>query len=146
ERGGNTRHTRNIRHVHNRGDRYVQGAYTAAEMWNDLSKVSGPDINEDLARMVIDRSEDCPTFMEAHGVRWQPPLKGSLSINRTDGVSRGGGNAVISAYHAGAAVAGIDILYESAVAEVLLDGNRARGVRVEPSARDGWHDIWAHAA
>ena len=48
-RGGNTRHTRNIRHIHAGGDGVLTGADTEEELWDDLVKVS----DEDIARMVI---------------------------------------------------------------------------------------------
>lgn len=145
ERGGNTRHTRNIRHVHDVEDQFVKGSYTADDMWADLLKVSGSDIDENLAKMVIERSAACPPFMESHGVRWQPPLKGTLSLSRANRFFLGGGKALINAYYAAAAGAGITVLYETKVTDVLVDGGRAEGVRVVSSREDGPRDIRARA-
>ena len=40
-RGGNSRHTRNIRYVHNRGDDCLTGPYLEDEFWEDLLQVTG---------------------------------------------------------------------------------------------------------
>jgi tricarballylate dehydrogenase len=40
-RGGNTRHTRNIRCVHDRADEYTTGVYTQEEFLADLLQVGG---------------------------------------------------------------------------------------------------------
>ena len=130
ERGGNTRHTRNIRHIHRSGDDFVTGTYTEDEMWNDLVKVSGPDINEDLASMVIRKSEECPAFMESHGVHWQASLKGTLNLSRTNRFFLGGGKAIVNAYYTAAARAGIEVLYETRAVDILIDNGLANGVRV----------------
>jgi tricarballylate dehydrogenase len=129
-RGGNTRHTRNIRHVHRTGDGVVTGVYEADQMLEDLTKVSGPDIDVAMARMVIRESETCPAFMESHGVYWQPPLKGTLHLSRTNRFFLGGGKALVNAYYTAAARAGIQIRYDTEVQEVIFDRGLARGVLV----------------
>ena len=83
-RGGNTCHTRNIRHIHAGGDGILTGTYTEEELWADLVKVSDEDIDEDIARMVIRASESVPGFMAQHGVHWQASLKGTLHLSRTN--------------------------------------------------------------
>ena len=94
-RGGNTRHTRNIRHTHPRPDAYVADSYGEDEMWHDLVRVSGSDINEELARLTTRASESCPAFMESHGARWQPPLRGALSPRLPNAISCGDSVAIL---------------------------------------------------
>jgi tricarballylate dehydrogenase len=127
-RGGNTRHTRNIRHVHAGPDHVVNGSYSDEELWRDLVHVSGKDLNEELARLMIARSADCPAFMEAHGVRWQPPLRGTLHLARTNRFFLGGGKALVNAYYQTAADKGIDVRYDTRVVELCLEGDRCTGV------------------
>jgi tricarballylate dehydrogenase len=37
--------------------------------------------------------------MEAHGVRFQPSLSGTLSLSRTNAFFLGGGKALVNAYY-----------------------------------------------
>jgi len=52
-RGGNSRHTRDIRYVHARSTEYVTGPYSEEEFWEDLVRVTGGETNQDLARLTI---------------------------------------------------------------------------------------------
>jgi len=45
-RGGNSRHTRNIRYLHDRGNDYLTGPYLEDEFWDDLLHVTGGQTNE----------------------------------------------------------------------------------------------------
>lgn len=127
-RGGNTRHTRNIRHIHADGDAVLTGSYTEGELWEDLVKVSDEDIDEDIARMVIRESESVPGFMEEHGVYWQGSLKGTLHLSRTNRFFLGGGKAMLNALYASAGRRKIDVRYETPVTDILVEGRRASGV------------------
>ncbi len=40
-RGGNSRHTRDIRYMHDGPSRYVTGPYSEEEFWDDLLRVTG---------------------------------------------------------------------------------------------------------
>ena len=52
-RGGNTRHTRNIRCVHAQSDICSPGTYLSGELWRDLcGEGSGPS-NEKLAELTV---------------------------------------------------------------------------------------------
>ncbi|MGH3213948.1 MAG: NAD(P)-binding protein, partial [Trebonia sp.] len=48
-RGGNTRHTRNVRCVHDSGDQYTPGTYPYDELWRDLCAVGDGPADEELA-------------------------------------------------------------------------------------------------
>ena len=77
-RGGNTRHTRNIRCVHGQADAFNTGPYLFAELWRDLCGVGTGPSNERLAELTVRESETAPRWMSDHGIRWQPPLAGTL--------------------------------------------------------------------
>jgi tricarballylate dehydrogenase len=89
-RGGNTRHTRNVRCVHDTGDAYTSGAYRYAELWRDLCAVGDGPADESLASRTVRLSASVPDWMTAHGVRWQPPLTGTLHLGRTNRFFLGG--------------------------------------------------------
>ena len=52
-RGGNTRHTRNMRCAHDSATEILTGPYTEEEFWDDLLRVTGGDTDEQLARFMI---------------------------------------------------------------------------------------------
>ncbi|MDH3443810.1 MAG: FAD-dependent oxidoreductase, partial [Deltaproteobacteria bacterium] len=114
-RGGNSRHTRDIRYMHKSATDYVTGAYGEDEFWEDLRRVTGQDTDESLARLVIRDSADLGEWMGANGVRWQRPLRGTLHLARTNLFMLGGGKAMMNAYYDSAAKLGVEIGYESEV-------------------------------
>ena len=73
-RGGNSRHTRNLRVAHDAPTAVLTDSYPADEFWSDLLRVSG-STDETLARLAIERSVGCPAWMARHGVRFQASLK-----------------------------------------------------------------------
>ena len=81
-RGGNTRHTRNIRCVHGQADEFTTGSYPFAELWRDLCGVGTGPGDERLAELTVRESETVPAWMSAHGVRWQPPLAATTARAR----------------------------------------------------------------
>ncbi len=74
ERGGNTRHTRNIRCTHAAADQFFSGPYSEEEHLQDLIGVTGGPANLDLAKLAVRESSQLPAWMSGHGVHWQQPL------------------------------------------------------------------------
>jgi len=123
-RGGNSRHTRNIRYAHESATDYVSGAYPVAEYWDDLMRVTAGKTNEKLARMVLEQSEHVVEWMMQQGVRFQPPLKGTLGLARTNAFFFGGGKGMMNSFFATAGKLGVDVLYEAEVSDLTLDDGR----------------------
>lgn len=119
-RGGNSRHTRNIRYLHDCGNEYLRGPYAAEEFWQDLLQVTGGQTNEPLARLTIHESADLGEWMNQHGCHFQPPLRGTLHLARTNAHFLGGGKALMNAYYATAAKLGVEIIYEADVRDLEL--------------------------
>ncbi len=119
-RGGNSRHTRDIRYMHRAATDYVTSAYDEEEFWRDLLGVTGGATNECLARLTIRESETLGDWMPANGVRWQKPLRGTLHLTRSNLFMLGGGKAMMNAYYDTAAKLGIDVHYETAVEELNI--------------------------
>jgi tricarballylate dehydrogenase len=123
-RGGNSRHTRNLRCMHDAPADVLTEAYPEAEYWNDLLKVTGGQTDERLARMAIRGSGTCRGWMKEHGVRFQPSLSGTLHLSRTNAFFLGGGKALVNAYYAAAEARGVDIVYDTEALDLAMDGNR----------------------
>ena len=135
-RGGNSRHTRNVRCVHNAADEYNTGAYVFDELWKDLCGVGKGPSNERLAEFTVRQSEFAPQWMADHGVRWQRPLSGTLHLGRTNRFFLGGGKALVNAYYRRAATAGIEIIYDSTVERLEFDGDRCTELIVRNDGKE----------
>ena len=120
-RGGNSRHTRNFRCMHRGPLGPLVESYTEDEYFDDLLKVTDGKTDENLARMVIRTSEECLPWMEAHGVRFQPSLSGTLSLARTNAFFLGGGKGLVNAYYRRAEALGVEVLYEAPVTHLACD-------------------------
>ena len=122
-RGGNSRHTRDIRYMHRAATDYVTGDYGEEEFWQDLRGVTGGATNERLARLTIRESETLGDWMPVNGVRWQKPLRGTLHLTRSNLFMLGGGKAMMNAYYDTAVKLGVEIAYETEVRELkMMDG------------------------
>ena len=142
-RGGNSRHTRNIRYLHQKGDRCLTGSYLEEEFFNDIMQVTGGQTNQKLALLTINQSADAGQWMAQHGCRFQPPLKGTLNLARTNAFFLGGGKALINAYYAKAAQMGVDVLYEAEVRDLEIQDTLFRSASLE--VRGTVRTIQAHA-
>lgn len=123
-RGGNSRHTRNFRCMHRGPLSVLTGAYEEEEYLNDLLLVTKGNTDEHLARLAIRTSEECLPWMEAHGVRFQPSLSGTLSLSRTNAFFLGGGKALVNAYYNAAEDLGVEVHYDAEVTNVAIEGDR----------------------
>lgn len=123
-RGGNSRHTRNFRCMHSGPLGPLTEAYSEAEYLADLMKVTGGKTNAHLAQLAIRASEECLLWMQAHGVRFQPSLSGTLSLGRTNAFFMGGGKSLVNAYYRTAKALGVEVIYEAHVSHLELEGDR----------------------
>jgi tricarballylate dehydrogenase len=129
-RGGNTRHTRNLRAMHRQPTSVLTDAYLEDEYWDDLKRVTGGETNEHLARITIRETEAALPWLEARGVRFQPSLTGTLNLSRTNAFFLGGGKALVNALFNTAQRIGIDVLYDTEVTDLLLDDGFVHTVKV----------------
>jgi tricarballylate dehydrogenase len=130
-RGGNSRHTRNFRCMHYGPLGPLVETYDEEEFWQDLLRVTKGKTDETLARQTIRMSAECLPWMQAHGVRFQASLSGTLSLDRTNAFFLGGGKALVNAYYLTAQDLGVAIAYEAQVRDVVIDGSRATHLVVE---------------
>ncbi len=137
-RGGNTRHTRNMRCAHDAATDILTGPYTEDEFYDDLLRVTEGQTDEDLARFMIAESKDILNWIVEQGVRWQPSLGGTLSLGRTNSFFLGGGRAMLNALYLTAERLGIHMRYDAEV----LDLNIEDGMFLSASLKGG-HTIRA---
>ncbi len=136
-RGGNSRHTRNLRYLHGGGTDHLTGSYREDEFWSDLLRVTGGETNEQLARLTIRESADLGEWMTNHGVHWQQPLRGTLRLSRTNAFFLGGGKALLNAYYATAQKLGVEIAYDSEVRELDICDDEFRSAVVVHDGKAG---------
>jgi tricarballylate dehydrogenase len=129
-RGGNSRHTRNARVMHEAPTATLTEAYLEDEYWDDLVRITGGNTDEKLARLTIRDSAQIPAWMEECGARFQPSLTGTLNLSRTNAFYLGGGKALINACYVTAAALGVDVLYDTEVQSVDMDGERVAQVKI----------------
>ncbi len=142
-RGGNSRHTRNMRTMHAGPLDVLTEAYPEDEYWQDLLKVTGGLTDEKLARMTIRETERHLPWMKQHGVRFKAPLGGTLHLGRTNAFFLGGGKALMNAYYARAQSLGVEVCYDAEVVDVAMEGGRFTSATV--THEDAEHVVRARA-
>jgi tricarballylate dehydrogenase len=138
-RGGNTRHTRNMRCAHDSATDTLSGPYTEEEFWEDLLRVTGGETDEQLARHMIHESKEVLTWIAEQGVRFQPSLGGTLNLGRTNSFFLGGGRAMLNTLYATAEKLGIEVRYETEITSLeiadgmFLSATTAKGEKLRAS-------------
>ena len=130
-RGGNTRHTRNMRCAHDSATATLSGPYTEDEFWDDLKLVTGGNTNEQLARHMIAQSKPMLTWIAEQGVRFQPSLGGTLSLGRTNSFFLGGGRAMLNALYQTAERARVEVMYDAEVVDLEISDGTFRSATVQ---------------
>jgi len=120
-RGGNSRHTRGLRCMHEAPTEVLTDTYSEEEFFGDLWRVTGGQTDEALARLAIRGSAVCVGWMKKHGVRFQHALGGTLHLGRTNAFFLGGGKALVNEYYAAAQRLGIEVHYDAEVVDLAID-------------------------
>jgi len=135
-RGGNSRHTRNLRCMHTAPTAVLTDAYTEDEFMADVLRVTGGVTNEALARMMIRASADAPRRLGRFGVRFQPSLRGTLHLGRTNAFFLGGGKALLNSAYAAAERLGVRVAYNADVIGLSIRDGRFESATVRMAAGD----------
>jgi tricarballylate dehydrogenase len=120
-RGGNTRHTRNLRLAHDGSAPTMTGPYAEPEFLDDLYRVTGGQTDKVLAELTIARSSELLGWLDEQDVRFQPPLGGTLSLGRTNAFFLGGGRGALNALYRRAEGLGVSVLYDAPVTGVIVE-------------------------
>ena len=133
-RGGNTRHTRNLRAMHDAPTDVLTDRYSFEEYWDDLMRVTRGVTNNDLAELTLRGSAALTAWLSARGVRFQPALSGTLNLGRTNAFFLGGGRAMLNALCRHAETVGVQFIYDAEVDDVQLTDGFCEGIVVN------WND------
>jgi tricarballylate dehydrogenase len=130
-RGGNSRHTRNLRCMHPAPTDVLTDSYPEDEFMADLLRVTGGLTDQTLAPMMIRASADLPRRMSRFGVRFQPSLRGTLHLGRTNAFFLGGGKALMNSAYAAAERLGVRIVYDADVIGLCIRDGRFESAEVQ---------------
>ena len=133
-RGGNTRHTRNLRAMHDAPTDVLTDRYSFEEYWDDLMRVTKGVTNNDLAELTLRGSAALTAWLSARGVRFQAALSGTLNLGRTNAFFLGGGRAMLNALCRHAETVGVQFIYDAEVDDVQLTDGFCEGIVVN------WND------
>ena len=139
-RGGNTRHTRNLRASHAEPLETLEDSYTEDEFWDDILKVTHGNTDETLTRLMIRQSPLLLSWLKARDVHFQPALSGTLSLHRTNAFFLGGGKTLLNKLYSHAEKIGVSVIYDSEVTSVSISNNRAHSIDVTNSNR--YKNLW----
>ena len=129
-RAGNSRHTRDLRCMHDSPTHVMAGAYTEDEFYKDILSVTEGKTNEHLARLMIRASTECTEWMGNSGVRFQHAFSGTLQLGRTNAFFLGGGKAMMNAYYDAAERKGVRVVYNAEVVDLEVFKGEFRSASV----------------
>jgi tricarballylate dehydrogenase len=120
-RGGNTRHTRNLRLAHDGSASTMTGPYAEEEFLDDLYRVTGGETDKRLAALTVTHSRELLGWLGEQGVGFQPPLGGTLSLGKTNAFFLGGGRGALNALYRRAEALGVAVLYDARVTALTIE-------------------------
>ncbi|CCE09469.1 Precorrin 3B synthase CobZ [Bradyrhizobium sp. STM 3843] len=112
-RGGNTRHARNFRLMHERPTPWAPDTYSEEAFLQDLVSVTDGATDQRLARLLVQGSATIADWLSDKGVRLQRPADTYTSYSQRTAFLLGGGKAMVNALYAAAARLGVATSYES---------------------------------
>lgn len=127
-RGGNSKHTRNLRPMHESALHPLEGSYGFDEYMDDLLRVTDGETNQALATLTLEASANSVQWLKDHGVAFQPPLGGTLHLGRTNAFFLGGGKAVMNALFQCADKLDITVVYDALDIQLDVDNGVFRRI------------------
>ena len=93
------------------------------EFLGDLYRVTGGKTDAALAKLTVARSAELLGWIDEQGVRFQPPLGGTLSLGKTNAFFLGGGRGALNALYRRAEALGVTCVYDAPVTALnIVDG------------------------
>jgi tricarballylate dehydrogenase len=129
-RGGNTRHSRNLRLAHAEPTAYSLDRYPADEFLADLERATRGGADPALAQAVVDDSSGIVDWLMGAGVHLQGTAGGGLPPARRTAFLLGGGKAMINALYRTAEQLGVQIAYETAAEDLIIAADQPPRLRL----------------
>src|SRR6185503_8132361 len=114
----------------------MTGPYEQQEFLDDLYRVTGGQTDKVLAEMTIARSRELLPFMDEQGVRFQPPLGGTLSLGKTNAFFLGGGRGELNALYRQAEALGVTVVYDTPVTALTIEDGFFNSAAVTHEGRE----------
>ena len=108
-RGGNTRHSHNLRAMHENPTSLMPGSYTTQSFISEIEKASKGTCDPELARIFVEQSEELPDWLSQKGIVFQTDY---VPSSRKTVFFLGGGRAAVNSLYKTAETSGVDILYD----------------------------------
>lgn len=125
-RGGNSRHARNLRIMHEAPSPLFPDRYPAADFLADLMTAAAGAGDPGLMARLVEDSAVLPAWLAAQGVRFQTPAQGGIPWSRKTAFFLGGGTAMSHRLHRTAQDLGVRIHHHATVTALEPGG----GIRV----------------
>jgi tricarballylate dehydrogenase len=139
-RGGNTRHSRNLRVMHDAPTAFSPECYGADEYLAELRRAAEGQGDPDLNRMLVAQSATIVPWLAAQGVAFQRAGDGLLPFSRRTCFFLGGGKAAMNALYATADGLGVAIGYDNGARGLAVTGGRVQAVDLmTPSGPETLH-------
>ena len=124
QRGGNTRHSRNLRLSHPAPTPFTSGVYHADEFWSELDRATDGTADPNLGRLLVEHSAQLTDWLLAAGVPLQPLVSGVLPESRRTAFLLGGGKTLLNRLYALAERLGVRIWYDCEISAPQLEDGR----------------------
>ncbi|WP_051021978.1 FAD-dependent tricarballylate dehydrogenase TcuA [Thioflavicoccus mobilis] len=134
-RGGNARHSRNLRLAHAEPSRLFPCRYPSDEFEHELCAANDGQGDAALARRLAEGSAGLPGWLAAQGVQFEEPARGTLPWSRRTAFFLGGGKAAINALAARAERLGVTIHQDTEALPIELDGPSPRRIPLHHAGR-----------
>jgi tricarballylate dehydrogenase len=130
-RGGDARHARNLRVVHNEPTPFSPGSYKVAEYLAELGRTAGNHGDTALGLRLATESASVVPWLAAQGMLFQHAGDGMLPVSRRTSFLFGGGKTMMNRLYATAERLGVAISYGSAVTGLALAEGRIQAVDLQ---------------
>lgn len=139
-RGGNARHARNLRAVHDAPTRFSPGQYMPGEFVAELGRIASDRNDPHLSLFLARESAGVVPWLAAHGVPFQRAGTGLLPMSRRTSFLLGGGKTMMNVLYGIAEKLGATISYDSRATTLTLCGDHVAAVDIEaPTGQERLH-------
>ncbi|EXJ17009.1 FAD-dependent tricarballylate dehydrogenase TcuA [Imhoffiella purpurea] len=138
QRGGNTRHSRNLRFMHETETPLSSGLYPEQDFRSDLERATRNGGDPALRQLLVRASADAADWLLDAGVHFQPSAGGILPASRRTAFLLGGGMSMLNALYATAERLGVEIRYGCEVDALRIGTEGLEQVQMKEQGESEW--------